>query len=209
MELTKESLDIWQEQAILHAINNSEEAIAQRKLVAELATIESQGQAAKAVATKAELSLAKDKDGAAETDGDDPYFSDNTGVRKDIKVFPLFEDPARYYHWNQLFQSTCELFNCQQVLDSKYNPVGSKRIKDWKLMNTFIINALLNCVKYGEAKGIILEYREKANAQEAYAALKLRYQHGQAGDIRADALELELQAFRINPTATNGFQTHF
>src|SRR6478672_13862857 len=76
LNLDKETLDIWQEQAILHAINNSEEAIAQRKLVAELATIESQGLTAKAVASKAELSLAKDEADGADTVTDEevPYF---------------------------------------------------------------------------------------------------------------------------------------
>ena len=125
-------------------------------------------------------------------------FSLSKGVKRDPAVYPKFSDPAKYAHWTTKFRTVANMHGVGKVLDKDYKPESAADKAEFQDMQAFMFLAIQGSVTVNESAGIIARFSETFDAQGAYQAIVKRFGQGQAANIRADALELELTTFRLD-----------
>ncbi len=86
----------------------------------------------------------------------------------------------------------------QYVYDVNFEPVTDAEKKLFKLQNEFAFSCLEQALHTADGKLFICEFQESGNARGVYQRLVATYNTGEAGHLKAEKIETELQDMRLD-----------
>jgi hypothetical protein len=119
-------------------------------------------------------------------------------TKRSFSDLKQFKDAHQWTWWHRHLISTSRAQGIGNVYDVNFEPTTDAEKKLFQLQNEFAFSCLEQALHTADGKLFIREFQETGNARGVYQRLVATYNTGEAGRLKAEKIETELQDMRLD-----------
>jgi hypothetical protein len=130
------------------------------------------------------------------------------GTKRSFNDLKHFKEASQWNTWHRHLISTARAQGIARVYDLTYTPANVAEEKLYKLQNEFAFSCLELAIHTADGKLFLREFQDSGDARSVYRRMLDAYNAGEAGKLKAERIEGELQEMRLDAKWKKGCQ-HF
>jgi hypothetical protein len=138
-------------------------------------------------------------DASADRVAPDLAYEFSKATKRSFSDLKQFKDAHQWWTWwHHHLISTSHAQGIGNVYDVNFEPETDAEKKLFRLQNEFAFSCLEQALHTADGKLFICEFQESRNARGVYQRLVATYNTGEAGLLKAEKIETELQDMRLD-----------